>query len=179
MRSLFLFLFVFSFLAHGIRLSESLMQDAYMNKEGFSLNLKNGPWVQAPSPTKNKEGLYFKNSSSKSASIMSVQVDHDTSFKSLKEYTTKWLKSYSQFRIEVLGYKFFKTPNQDSGFVVDIKSSSNKKSRQAVFFKDSKAIVITCTDADSQFSEVVKSCNDVINSFSWTQELRRDPEINL
>jgi hypothetical protein len=155
--------------AYAARIPEALVRDQYISTEGFSLNFKEGNWLrtEAPGNIQNKMDVLFRSALKESQSTLSVRVDYDENSKSLKDYVSKWLKTYSSFKMDVLGHKYFKTENQDMGFVVDIKSNPEKRARQVIFFRGSKAVVLTCTDTHKKFSETLKSCNDVIRTFTW------------
>lgn len=158
-----------SFFTFAARLPESLVRDQYISTEGFSINFKEKGWLRAEPPgnVKNKMDVLFRSTQKEAQSTLSVRVDYDESTKSLKDYVGKWLKTYSQFRMDVLGHKYFKTANDETGFVVDIKSNPEKRTRQVIFFRNSKAVVLTCTDSHKKFSETLKSCNEVIKTFVW------------
>ncbi len=171
MRYLFLFAITVTFSLQAARLPESLVRDQYISTEGFSLNFKEKGWLRAEPPgnIKNKMDVLFRSTEKDSQSTLSVRVDYDESAKSLKDYVGKWLKTYSQFRMDVLGHKYFKTANDEAGFVVDVKSNPEKRTRQVIFFRNSKAVVLTCTDSHKKFSETLKSCNEIIKTFVWIE----------
>lgn len=166
---IFLITFILALSTHAARIPEALVRDQYISTEGFSLNFKEGNWLrtEAPGNIQNKMDVLFRSALKESQSTLSVRVDYDENSKSLKDYVSKWLKTYSSFKMDVLGHKYFKTENQETGFVVDIKSNPEKRTRQVIFFRGSKAVVLTCTDAHKRFSETLKSCNDVIRTFTW------------
>lgn len=165
------------------RIPEALVRDQYISTEGFSINFKDSPWLRSEPPgnIKNKMDVLFRSSAKDSQSTLTVRVDVDESTHSLKDYVNKWLKSYGQFKMDVLGHKYFKTESDEQGFVVDIKSIPEKRVRQVIFFRNSKAVVLTCTDSTKKFSSTLKSCNDVIKTFIWIEKDlgTTQPQVNI
>lgn len=166
--------------ASAARIPASLSQSLYISSEGFELNPQGTSWIRTttPSDVKSVEALFrLKGEENKSQTTFTVRVDRDTSFKTLKEYSNRWLKNYGQFGLEVLGHQYFKNPNDAEGFVIDISnSSSNKKLRQVIFFRNSKAVILTCMDQDVNFKSVIKNCNDLVKTFSWQEASLKNPE---
>lgn len=175
------FLILSSVNAFAHRIPDSLSRGLYVSAEGFEINPKKTDWIRtsAPLDLKNKvEALFrIKNEDSKSQATFTVRVDKDTPYKTLKEYSTKWLKNYGQFGLEVLGHQYFKTSNDEDGFVIDISNSaSQKKLRQVIFFRNSKAVILTCMDNQDAFQKAIKSCNELIKTFTWQQAALKNPE---
>lgn len=158
------------------RIPSSLSRGLYASNEGFEINPQSTSWIKSSTPAelKNKvEALFrMKDIHSKSQPTFTVRVDKETPYKTLKEYSTKWLKNYGQFGLEVLGHQYFKNAKDQQGFVIDIENSaSQKKLRQVIFFKNSKAVILTCMDQKESFKTSLKSCNDLIKTFSWNEEI--------
>jgi hypothetical protein len=149
MRIVFLFAILLAFNTQAMRIPDALTKGAIISENGYEID---------PSKTKCSNATF------------SVRVDKDTNFKSLNEYANKWLKSYGQFGIEVLGHQYFKNGKDQKGIVIDLaNSSSHKKLRQVIFFKDDKAAVLTCMDQADKFTGILKDCNDLIRSFTWIE----------
>lgn len=168
--------------ANAQRIPSSLSRGIYASSEGFEINPQSTEWIKSspPAELKNKvEALFrLKNENSKAQPTFTVRVDRDTSYKTLKEYSNKWLKNYGQFGLEVLGHKYFKNEKDQNGFVIDIENSTTqKKLRQVIFFQNAKAVILTCMDQKETFKNSLKSCNDLIKTFAWNETLLKSPEI--
>ncbi len=167
--------------AYGMRIPATLSNGLYVSTEGFELHPQSTSWVRATAPfeLKNKiEALFrIKGSDSSSNTTFTIRVDKDTPHKTLKEYSTKWLKSYGQFGLEVLGHQYFRNSNDADGFVIDISNTTSKKKlRQVIFFRNSKAVILTCMDQDVNFKSAIKNCNDLVKTFSWQEASLKNPE---
>ncbi len=175
MRALIVFGLIVFFVASAsaMRVPESLNQSLYSSDEGFTINPKKTAWLRSsvPNDLKGKvEVLFRMKSPSDGSPTFTVRIDKDITEKSLKEYTGKWLKGFGQFGLEIMGHKYFKNKNNELGFFVDItNSTSKKKMRQAIFFKNSKAVILTCMDQAHTFKKAVRPCNELIHSFSWNE----------
>jgi len=155
--------------AIAMRIPDSLVRGPIILNDGFSLDPSHTKWVRVTTENqKDKMEALFQLKTEASVATFTVRVDKETDYESLQDYANKWLKSYGQFGLEVLGHKYFKNENNENGLVVDLKNSSaHKKLRQVIFFRNAKAIVMTCMDQISQFSTTIKNCNDLIHTFTW------------
>ncbi len=165
----------------AMRIPSSLSRGLYASNEGFEINPQKTNWIRTSPPVelKNKvEALFrMKDTESKAQPTFTVRIDKDTPYKTLKEYSTKWLKNYGQFGLEVLGHQYFKNEKDQAGFVIDIENSlSQKKLRQVIFFKDAKAVILTCMDQKESFKTSLKSCNDLIKTFAWNESALKAAE---
>lgn len=183
MKTAFLLLFIFGTLsAQAQRVPDSLSHGLYVSDEGFEINPGKTDWIRssAPNELKNKvEALFrIKNEKATTQPTFTVRIDKDTPYKTLKDYSQKWLKNYGQFGLEVLGHQYFKNRKDQSGFVIDIENStSQKKLRQVIFFKNSKAVILTCMDQKDSFKASLKSCNDLIRTFAWDESTLPNAEV--
>ncbi len=167
--------------ANAQRIPSSLSRGLYASNEGFEINPQSTNWIRSapPAELKNKVEVLFriKDTTSKVQPTFTVRIDKDTPYKTLKEYSTKWLKNYGQFGLEVLGHQYFKNEKDQQGFVIDIENSvSQKKLRQVIFFKNAKAVILTCMDQKESFKSSLKSCNDLIKTFAWNESILSNPE---
>jgi len=157
----------------SLRVPEAISQSLYSSDEGFSLNPKDTSWIKTTTPndlTGKVEALFRTKASLPSSPTFTVRVDKDTRLRTLKDYSTKWLKGFGQFGLEVLGHQYFKNKENESGFVIDLaNSTSKKKLRQAIFFKNAKAVILTCMDQAETFKSSIKPCNELIQTFSWNE----------
>lgn len=181
MKSLILITLFISNPAFATRIPDSLSKGLYASSEGFEINPQNTGWIRsaAPADLKNKvEALFrIKNENSKIQPTFTIRIDKETPYKTLKEYANKWLKSYGQFGLEVLGHQYFKNAKDQAGFVIDLGNSlSKKKLRQVIYFQNSKAVILTCMDQSDSFQKALKSCNDLIKTFSWNESASKNPE---
>jgi hypothetical protein len=181
MKSVLLLLLLISVNTFASRIPDSLSKGLYVSGEGFEINPQKTNWIRsaAPEDLKNKvEALFrIKNEDSKIQPTFTIRIDKDTPYKSLKEYSNKWLKSYAQFGLEVLGHQYFKNSQDQQGFVIDLANSlSKKKLRQVIYFKNAKAVILTCMDQSDSFQKSLKSCNDLIKTFAWNEEILKPAE---
>lgn len=160
--------------AQAQRIPSSLSRGLYASNEGFEINPQRTNWIRSAPPVelKNKVEALFRiqDTKSKAQPTFTVRIDKDTPYKTLKEYSNKWLKNYGQFGLEVLGHQYFKNERDQQGFVIDIENSvSQKKLRQVIFFRNAKAVILTCMDQKESFKTSLKSCNDLIKTFAWDE----------
>lgn len=100
---------------------------------------------------------------------LTVRVDNLKRPLALKEYVNQWMKDYPRFGFEVLGSKPFQMGTAE-GYVVDLRTrNSNKQLRQVVFVRNKKAVILTCRDELTQFTETLKACNSIIKTFAWNK----------
>ena len=154
-----------------------------ISSQGFVIDYAKSSWQKSEAPTNLENQLValfkLKDSNSKTATL-TVRVDPQNNIRSLREYTEKWLKSFSQFGLDVLGHQNFKNKNDIKGMVIDLLSeNSKKKIRQVIFFKDSKAVVMTCMDQQSEFTETLKKCNELIQNFDWIENSPAAEKLSL
>lgn len=185
MKILFFMIVVFGISqARAQRIPSSLSKGLYASSEGFEINSQQTSWVRSSPPPelKNKVEALFrvKDADSKAQPTFTIRIDKDTPYKTLKEYSNKWLKNYGQFGLEVLGHQYFKNEKDQQGFVIDIENSvSKKKLRQVIFFRNAKAVILTCMDQKESFKTSLKSCNDLIKTFAWNESTFANPESAL
>jgi hypothetical protein len=167
-----------------MRIPDALVKGALISENGYEISPAKTKWVRInpDNDLKNKVDALFrlKNTNTKSNATFSVRVDKDTAFTNLNDYANKWLKSYGQFGIEVLGHQYFKNAQDQKGMVIDLaNSSSHKKLRQVIFFKENRAVVLTCMDQADKFISTLKECNDLIRSFVWIESVPNTGSKNL
>lgn len=169
---IFLLAFSLAYKAEASRIPNSLNIKNYVSKNGFSLSVEDTSWVRSEIRSKNSEIAYRMEKNTDGSPLLTVRTDQ-TDRTSLKSYVKTWLGKYSQFGLVVLGYKFFKLNAETPGFIADIiNPDSNKQTRQVVFYKNNKAVVINCIDQNKTFSDSLKSCNDVIRTFRWIENTK-------
>lgn len=161
--------------AEATRLPDAINQSVYSSSEGFTLNPKDTSWIKATTPSdlsEKVEALFRTKKLSNNNRTLTVRVDGKTPHKTLKEYTGTWLKGFGQFGLDVIGHQYFRNKENVTGFVVDLSNTaSKKKMRQAIFFKNSKAVILTCMDQAETFRESIKTCNELIQTFSWNEKV--------
>lgn len=166
-----LFILLLALNSWALRTPPTFETGKVISSQGFIIDYAKSSWQksEAPSNLENQLVALFKLKDSKTATL-TVRVDPQSQIRSLREYTEKWIKSFSQYGLEVLGHQSFKNKNDIKGMVIDLLSeNSKKKIRQVIYFKDSKAIVMTCMDQNSEFTETLKKCNELIQNFDWIE----------
>ena len=155
--------------------SNSIIADQtqpFVSEFGFKMSSANTDWKLMPKPADSKYmvTLYQSPQAYKSLSAtLTVRLDHLNEKMETQDYVKKWLKRYPRFGFEVLGAKNFEHKGH-TGYVIDLLNKENERQlRQVVFLKDKAAIVMTCRDHIDNFKNSLKSCNDIIRTFEWTE----------
>lgn len=142
----------------------------YRSPHGFEISKANTDWIQTRPPKSSKHiaTVYRSpNVNDKTRASLTVRVDQMKNNMNLDKYVQRWTKEYPKFGFDVLGKKTFKIKNNE-GYVIDlINSKKLRKIRQVVFKKDKLAVILTCRDHQTNFSNSLKQCNDIIRSFDW------------
>lgn len=102
-----------------------------------------------------------------SAASLTVRVDELKKDTSIDRYIQRWMKEYPRYGFDVLGSKPFVQNNQ-RGYVLDlVNREQGKQLRQVVFVKQKNAVILTCRDQIATFNTSLKSCNQIIRTFTW------------
>lgn len=135
-----------------------------MLSHGFSLQTSGTSWNLDPNQPENGEWLYLQKGR---GAQLRVQNESLRTELSLEAYAKRWMRDYASYGFEVLGTKPF--ANEEArGLVVDLlHRGTEKQVRQAVFLKNKKAVILTCSDSQKSFSQSLPDCNQMIKSFSW------------
>lgn len=145
----------------------------YRSPLGFQLGAGNSGWTQSEAPNDGKYiATIYKSPlkpSNGDASSLTVRVDKINKNISLDKYVQRWMKEYPKYGFDVLGSTPF-SQNKEKGYVLDLINRDNgKQLRQVVFLKKQRAVILTCRDQASTFKDSLKSCNQIIRTFSWTE----------
>lgn len=140
---------------------------------GFQIAAGQSGWQQAEAPAENKFIATMYKAPSKSGKTdvasLTVRVDQLKKETTLDKYVQRWMKEYPKYGFDVIGSLPF-AQNKDKGFVLDlINRDSGRQLRQAVFLKKNRAVILTCRDRADGFKEALKSCNQIIRTFEWTE----------
>jgi hypothetical protein len=88
----------------------------------------------------------------------------------IENYVQKWRREYVRYGFDVIGSKAFEQ-NKQKGYVIDLLNrDSGNQLRQVVFLKNKKAVILTCRESARKFKEALKGCNEIVRTFSWTNE---------
>lgn len=88
---------------------------------------------------------------------------------SLKNYTKKWMRDYTNYGFEVLGTNSF-FQNGARGLVIDlIHRKSDQQLRQVLFLKNKRVVVLTCRDQQKKFQQTLLGCNEISKTFKWSK----------
>lgn len=115
-----------------------------------------------------------KNTSANAASL-SVRVDQLSREVPLEKYVQRWIKEYPKYGFDLISSRPFvqsqqNQQNKQRGFVLDLINRDIKKQiRQVVFLKEKTAVILTCRDQATTFRSSLKSCNQIIRTFAWTE----------
>lgn len=150
----------------------------FLSSKGFRLDASDTGWSLSAAP-KNMPSLV---TIYKAPAVhygfqpaLTVRVDHLPETQTLGQYVKQWMKDYSRFGFDVLKAKPVQVHHQVA-FLIDIVArQSEKQLRQVIFLKDKTAVILTCRDHQSVFSQTVKACNQIIRSFEWNSSKDESP----
>jgi len=102
-----------------------------------------------------------------SPAMLTVRIDNLDKETTLDKYIGKWMKEYPRYGFDVLGSKPF-LQAKNKGYVLDlVNRNQGKQLRQVVFLKQKNAVILTCRDRIATFQTSLKSCNEIIKTFTW------------
>ena len=141
----------------------------FRSPHGFQIGAGDSGWVHGEAPKDSKFiATVYKSNSAASKATLTVRVDKLEKDMNIEKYVQKWMKEYPKYGFDVLGSTAF-TQNKNRGFVLDLVNRDNSKQhRQVVFLKNQKAVILTCRDSSDKFKDALKSCNQIIRTFEWT-----------
>ncbi len=144
----------------------------YRSANGFQISAGETDWLPTPAPATSKyiETLYrAPERVLGTRATLTVRIDELNKDMPLKDYMQTWAKEYPRYGFDVMGAKPFQL-DEKKGYVVDlINREKERQVRQVVFIKDQNAVILTCRDHVKNFKKSLRSCNEIIKSFSWTQ----------
>ncbi len=145
----------------------------YFLHKGFILRTAGTDWVPS---SKAEESLLdtvrFTSKNPDNEGSLSVRTDKINAKTSLELYIRRWMRDYPNYGFEVVSAKKFQL-NKSPALVVDMLSrTKNKQIRQVVVKNNDRVTVMTCMDNKSTFGESLKSCNQIMNTFSWIEEVQ-------
>lgn len=136
---------------------------------GYSLHAAETNWVQVRPPQNNRyiETVYRASENEDVQAALTVRADKLNQPAELSEYASKWIKDYSRFGFQILSSKKVRV-GEEVGFMLDlVHQDTSKQLRQILFLKDKNVVTLTCRDDIKNFSQTLKSCNDIIRTFHW------------
>lgn len=146
----------------------------YLASRGYTINIAGSNWLpqQADPREIGMDGLSLKQEAqSVSLTLKLESYPEKTQF---EQYAKKWMKEYSQYGFEVLGYKQIKLNGNDTLYVDLIHKNSDQQLRQVLIRDPQKKVAIfTCKDQRSHFESKLAECNKIVSSFKWSQQLIR------
>ena len=150
-------------------LADSRKGFGYLHK-GFYLSTEGTTWkAQSTNEERFFDSIRFADPHVKSEGSLSVRTDHLSKDVSLEIYTRRWMRDYPNYGFEVLKAQTIQL-NQNPALIVDLQSrSKSKQIRQAIFQKNNKLVIFTCLDKKEAFAKTVQDCNQIIQSFKWSQ----------
>jgi hypothetical protein len=146
----------------------------YRSAQGFQIEAGQSGWAQAQAPAENKfVSALFKaptKPGAGEAGSLTVRVDQIAKELPLDKYVQRWMKEYPKYGFDVIGSLPF-VQNKEKGYVLDLLNrDSGRQLRQVVFMKKTKAVILTCRDQAAAFKDTLKSCNQIIRTFQWTEQ---------
>ncbi len=147
----------------------SAKKGLFQSPLGFSLHLSNTKWVQVSKPAQNPyiETIYRASGDSLTQAALTVRVDKIDKSLDPTAYAQKWLKDYPRFGFDIINSKKVRV-SQEVGYLIDMINNDNSKQlRQILFVKNNHAVTLTCRDDAANFSQTLKTCNEIIKTFQW------------
>ncbi len=142
----------------------------FRSELGFKVDGRESGWKISEGPTDNEKLLaLFKGplEGREKEPLFTVRVDENSSRLKGKDYVKSWLLFYERLGIHVLGHQPFNNSGENA-YVLDLLNTNLKtQSRQALYFRGSQVVVLTCSDAPKFFNSSLPVCNKLIKSFSW------------
>ncbi len=142
----------------------------FMSTHGFRIHAENTLWEHTGAPFENPNVLTIYKSpkiNSEQRAALTVRVDELEKPKRLKKYIKSWKKDYLRFGFSILNSKKIRI-NKRNAYLLDLSNkNSNKQLRQVIVMKNKRAVILTCRGNKSNFSTIVKSCNNIFRNFSW------------
>lgn len=173
MKECLIFCFLTSFIgtAQASRLMTDYFKDHYVSDSGFFLKLRNSYWNKVDTiDNKNNADAVFQLLNS--SALMTVRIDKQKTSKTFDEYVKAWIPQFPQFGLDILNNKYFSLNDGTRGYVVDlINSSTQKQTRQVIFYRNNSAVILNCMDTKERFKTILQYCNYLIRTFSWSKEL--------
>jgi hypothetical protein len=146
----------------------------YLSESGYVLDARKTGWKfsEIPEGSENAEhALRFQKA------LLTVRVDTNKKARNPKSYMNSWLALYNRLGFEILGNRPF-TQNGETAYVLDmVRKDKGLQARQAVFFKDDKAIIVNCQDEAGAFKTSLGECNKVIRTFRWLDPAIQVPKL--
>jgi len=136
---------------------------------GFTIDGRGTGWKISEGPQENQKVLAIFSGPAEGhrSPLLTVRVDENSTQQKHKDYIKSWLTFYERLGIQVLGHQSFKN-NEEQGYVLDLLNSDlNTQSRQALYFKGARVVVLTCSDEPQHFNNSLTICNKLIKSFNW------------
>lgn len=143
----------------------------FRSELGFVVDGRDSGWKISEGPEDNEKMLaVFKGplqAGHEKPPIFTVRVDQNNSKQKSKDYVKSWLLFYDRLGIQVLGHQPFNN-NGEGGYVLDLLNTNLKtQSRQALYFRGTQVVVLTCSDETKSFNTSLPTCNKLIKSFNW------------
>ena len=172
------FLFSTAVLAAPIPMSSSSKAVApfwglYRSDKGFTVDGRGSNWQISEGPTGAANILALYKSTVRAGerpATLSVRVDDNIQRQKPGSYIKSWLLLYHRLGLDVKGHQPF-LHNGEKGYVLDvIDRNLSVQSRQALFFRGSQVVILTCSDAKLKFDDSLPTCNKLIRSFKWSED---------
>lgn len=154
--------------------SSSILTDPsfglFFTPHGFSIKSSGTDWTLNPESNKSIFQSYKykpkENSFSKIAEL-TIRIDQISNHQTLELYAKKWMREYPQFGFEILGTKTLKMGGGNALLVDLYQRGKNQQLRQLILQKNSKVVIMTCSDQLDNFKKTLTQCNQLMNSFNW------------
>ncbi len=142
----------------------------YKSRFGFEILADNTSWIQTNPPKRSKfiETVYRSPIKQNDVrATLTVRVDNMKDQTEIRKYVKRWIKEYPKYGYDVLGSKAFKSAGKQ-GYVIDLVNARKKRQlRQVIYLNKKTAVLMTCRDHSSTFSNSLKECNNIVKNFAW------------
>jgi len=141
----------------------------FYRSHGFSLKSVGSDWIlQPPDNNSSAQGYQYKiKDRTAQQAQFSLKMDHISAKQNLDGYAKKWMREYPQFGFEVLGTKPLKMGGGNALLIDLFQKNKNQQLRQLILQKNSKIVIMTCSDEMKNFKKTITQCNQMMSNFNW------------
>lgn len=143
----------------------------YFGQLGFKINSENTDWYQVSSGKLKSKTVQaeYRSLDDSNPGRLTIRSESLKKNLTLAEYIRRSAKDYRRFGFKILDLRPL-VINQNKAFVLDLdKEDSELQTRQILFKKNNKVIILTCTGHKIKFQSDIKSCNQIARNFEWTK----------
>lgn len=96
-----------------------------------------------------------------------VEVEELKRKATLESYTKRWVKEYFQYGFRILATNPVQVQGSPAVMYDLLSKNRDVQLRQVIQVKNGKAVVLTCSDVQKEFEQVLPQCNRMTQNLSW------------